>query len=172
MNVDPQTPHGKPDMTVMFQDLMEAVSAAGQCLFTTYAFFPPPLIRKPHAWYTKAFCRAVPVIGPVLRLLNKFPGIMCFNIPVIFNQSKALRYATGMPELRQLLQGRQARIYSGTPHQCTVRHQTQGRLAARQADRRAADPRQCRLAGRDLAALSGHRGLPAGQLAPFLVCRN
>ncbi len=97
MNVDPQTPHGKPDMTVMFQDLMEMVSAAGQCLFTTYAFFPPPLISKPHAWYTRAFCKAVPVIGPVLRLLNKFPGMLCFNIPVVFNQSKALKYATGMP---------------------------------------------------------------------------
>ena len=36
----------------------------------------------------------------------------------------------------------------------------------------APDSRQCRLAGRDLAAVSGHCGLPAGQLAPFLVCRH
>lgn len=96
LNVNAQTPHGKPDMTIIFQDLMDAVSAAGQCLFTTYAFFPPPLISRPHAWYTKAFCKIIPIAGPVLRLVNKAPGMLCFNIPVIFNQSKALKYATGM----------------------------------------------------------------------------
>lgn len=97
LNVNPQTPHGKPDFTVIFQDLMEGVSSCGQCLFTTYAFFPPPLISHPHSWYTRLFCKAVPVIGPVLRLLNKFPGVVCFHLPVIFNQSKALHLVTGMP---------------------------------------------------------------------------
>ena len=97
LNVDPQTPHAKPDFTVIFQDLMEAVSSCGQCLFTTYAFFPPPLISNPQSWYTKLFCAAVPHIGGVLRLLNKFPRVVCFHLPVIFNQSKALHLVTGMP---------------------------------------------------------------------------
>lgn len=97
MNVDQQNPHGKPDLTVIFQDLMEATSACGQCLFTTYAFFPPPLIRNPNGWYTKAFCKAVPHLGPVLRLVNKFPEMLCFHLPVIFNQSKALNLVTGIP---------------------------------------------------------------------------
>ncbi len=96
MSVDQQNPHGKPDFTVVFQDLMEAVSSCGQCLFTTYAFFPPPLITNPNAWYTKAFCAAVPYIGPVLRLVNKYPEMLCINLPVIFNQSKALHLVTGM----------------------------------------------------------------------------
>ena len=96
-NVDPQTPHAKPDFTVIFQDLMEAVSSCGQCLFTTYAFFPPPLISNPQSWYAKLFCAAVPHIGGVLRLLNKFPRVVCFHLPVIFNQSKALHLVTGMP---------------------------------------------------------------------------
>ena len=97
LNVNSQTPHGKPDFTVIFQDLMEGISSCGQCLFTSYAFFPPPLISHPHSWYTKAFCKAVPALGPVFRLLNKFPGMVCFNLPVIFNQSKALHLITGMP---------------------------------------------------------------------------
>ena len=97
LNVDPQTPHAKPDFTVIFQDLMEAVSSCGQCLFTTYAFFPPPLISNPQSWYAKLFCAAVPHIGGVLRLLNKFPRVVCFHLPVIFNQSKALHLVTGMP---------------------------------------------------------------------------
>ena len=36
-------------------------------------------------------------MGPVFRLLNKFPGVVCFHLPVIFNQSKALHLITGMP---------------------------------------------------------------------------
>lgn len=97
LSVDQQNPHGKPDFTVIFQDLMEAVSSCGQCLFTTYAFFPPPIISNPNSWYTKAFCKAVPYMGPVFRLLNKFPGVVFFHLPVIFNQSKALHLITGMP---------------------------------------------------------------------------
>ena len=40
---------------------------------------------------------SVPKIGGVLRGLNKIPEIAFFNLPVIFNQSKALSLATGMP---------------------------------------------------------------------------
>lgn len=97
LNVDQQNPHGKPDFAIVFQDLMEAVSSCGQCLFTTYAFFPPPIISNPNSWYTKAFCAAVPFMGAPLRLLNTFPNVVCFHLPVIFNQSKALHLITGMP---------------------------------------------------------------------------
>ena len=97
LNVDPLTPKGKADFTVIFQDLMEGVSSAGQCLFTTYAFFPPVLIKCPNSGLTKVFCLAVPRIGFVLRLLNLFPEMVCFNLPIIFNQSKALKLVTGMP---------------------------------------------------------------------------
>jgi len=98
LNVNQQTPHAKADFTVIFQDLMEAVSSCGQCLFTTYAFLPSIIISHPQSWYTKAFCISVPFLGWALRLLNKLPaGIMHFHIPVIFNQSKALKYITGMP---------------------------------------------------------------------------
>ena len=76
---------------------MEGVSNCGQCLFTTYAFFPPPIIARPNSWYTKAFCAAVPYLGPVLRLINMFPEVACIHIPVFFNQTLALHYVTGMP---------------------------------------------------------------------------
>jgi len=97
LNVDQQNPHGKADFAIVFQDLMEAVSSGGQCLFTAYAFFPPPILHHPNAWYTKVFCWAVPKIGFALRLFNIMPGIACFNLPIIFNQSKAFKLATGMP---------------------------------------------------------------------------
>lgn len=38
LNTDPQTPKAKADFTMLFQDLMETISASGQCLFTSYAF--------------------------------------------------------------------------------------------------------------------------------------
>ncbi len=96
--VDQQNPHAKPDFTIIFQDLMEAVSSCGQCLFTTYAFLPAPIISHPQSWYTKAFCKSVPYLGFALRLVNVMPaGIMHFHLPVVFNQSKALKYITGMP---------------------------------------------------------------------------
>lgn len=97
LNVNPQTPHAKPDLTMMFQNLMEAVSAAGQCLFTTYAFFPAPLIRHPHSWYTRIANAVVPFAGPAVRIMNRFPTIACIHMPIIFNQTKALKLATGMP---------------------------------------------------------------------------
>ena len=97
LNVNQQTPHAKPDFTMVFQDLMEGVSSCGQCLFTIYAFFPPPVISHPNSWYTRAFCKIVPFIGPVLRVLNMFPKVVCFNLPIIFNQSAMLHYVTGMP---------------------------------------------------------------------------
>ncbi len=97
LNVNQQNPHGKPDFTVMFQDLMEGVSSCGQCLFTTYAFFPPPVVAHPNAFYTRAFCAAVPWLGPVFRALNMFPEVACIHLPVLFNQSLALHHVTGMP---------------------------------------------------------------------------
>lgn len=98
LGVDQQNPHGKADFTIIFQDLMEGVSSCGQCLFTTYAFLPSQIISHPQSWYTKAFCKVVPYIGFALRLVNRLPaGIMHFHIPVLFNQSKALKLITGMP---------------------------------------------------------------------------
>lgn len=96
MHVNPQTPKAKADFTQVFQNMMEFVSACGQCLFTTYGFLPPIILKKPDSWYTKAICGLVPHLGWAFRFLNKFPGAACINIPVVFNQSKALKLITGM----------------------------------------------------------------------------
>lgn len=96
LTVNPQTPKAKADLTVMLQDLMETVSAMGQCLFTTYAFLPSPGVKYPNAWLTGLICKILPYAGGAVRLLNLFPGVLHFHLPIIFNQSKALKYATGM----------------------------------------------------------------------------
>ena len=53
LHVDTQTPKAKADFTMLFQDLMETISASGQCLFTSYAFFPGFLLTKPNGLITQ-----------------------------------------------------------------------------------------------------------------------
>ena len=93
---NPQTPHAKADFTMMFQDLMEMISATGQCLFTSYAFFPGVLITRPNGVITKICNAAIPFIGWAVRGINKFPLALALHLPV-FHHTKGLKYATGMP---------------------------------------------------------------------------
>lgn len=95
LSMDQTTYHAKGDLTMLFQDLMEMISASGQCLFTSYAFFPTPLMNHPNAWYTKIVNRILPYTGPVVRIINKFPEIACFHLPV-FHHTKGFEYTTGM----------------------------------------------------------------------------
>ena len=93
--INPTTWHGKADLTMMFQNLMEMISATGQCLFTSYAFFPAPLVKHPNSWYTRLANAIVPYCGATVRLLNKFPEIANLHLPV-FHHTKAFEYVTGM----------------------------------------------------------------------------
>lgn len=92
---NPLTPHAKPDFTMMFQDLMEMISASGQCLFTSYAFFPGFLITRPNGFVTRLFNGAIPLIGGAVRLINKFPKALALHLPV-FHHTKAIELAVGM----------------------------------------------------------------------------
>ncbi len=95
LNADSQTPHAKADFCMFMQDLMESVSMTGQCLFTSYAVFPSFLISKPNSVVTKAVNKVIPYLGPVVRILNKFPEIASFHLFLV-PHTKALEYATGM----------------------------------------------------------------------------
>ena len=92
---NPQTPHAKADFTMLFQDLMEMISATGQCLFTSYGFFPGFLITRPNGVVTKIVNGAIPFIGWALRFMNKCPRALALHLPV-FQQTKAMIYAVGM----------------------------------------------------------------------------
>lgn len=96
LNSDSQTPHAKADLTMMFQNLMETISASGQCLFTSYAFFPAFLITRPNGVVTRIVNKAVPFIGWAVRFINKFPQALALHLPV-FHHTKMFKYALGMP---------------------------------------------------------------------------
>ena len=93
--VNPTTYHAKADLTMMFQDLMEMISATGQCLFTSYAFFPAPLMKHPNAWYTRLVNKIIPYCGASVRLINKYPELLKLHLPV-FHHTKGFEYVTGM----------------------------------------------------------------------------
>ena len=96
LNADAQTPKAKADFTMLFQDLMETISASGQCLFTSYAFFPAFLLTNPNGIITKTVNAAVPHIGWALRFINKYPRVAALHLPV-FHHTKMLKLAVGMP---------------------------------------------------------------------------
>lgn len=96
LNIDAQTPHSKADFTMMFQNLMEMISATGQCLFTSYAFFPGFLITRPNGAIATAANKLLPHLGWAIRLMNKFPRVLAFHLPV-FHHTKMMQKAVGMP---------------------------------------------------------------------------
>ena len=95
LHMDSQTPKAKADLTMTFQDLMETISASGQCLFTSYAFFPGFLLTKPNGILTKTVNLAAPHIGWAVRLINKCPRIAAIHLP-IFQHTKMIELAVGM----------------------------------------------------------------------------
>ena len=95
LNADSQTPKAKADFTMLFQDLMEMISASGQCLFTSYAFFPGFLLTKPNGIITKTVNAVVPHVGWAVRLINKCPRVAMLHLPV-FHHTKMFPYAVGM----------------------------------------------------------------------------
>ena len=96
LNVDTQTPKAKADFTMLFQDLMETISASGQCLFTSYAFFPAFLINKPNGVITKTVNFVATHIGWAVRFMNKCPRVLALHLPV-FHHTKMIKLALGMP---------------------------------------------------------------------------
>ncbi len=85
----------KPALTAMFQDLMEAVSAAGGCLFTTYAVIPAPLVRGAEGPVGRISAGVLGVSSGVLRLLRAFPrGVLGIPMPLI-PHIRAVELATG-----------------------------------------------------------------------------
>ena len=95
LHVNTQTPKAKADFTMMFQDLMETISASGQCLFTSYAFFPGFLLTKPNGMITRTVNAVATHIGWAVRFMNKCPRVLMLHLPV-FHHTKMIKYALGM----------------------------------------------------------------------------
>lgn len=95
LNADPQTPKGKADLTMLLQNLMEAISASGQCIFTSYAFFPHAILSKPNGLLARTVNGVLPHLGWAMRIINRFPRLCAVHMPMI-HQTRYIRYALGM----------------------------------------------------------------------------
>lgn len=98
VSMDAQTPKGKPELTVFFQNAMEACSAAGFCLFTMQAIVPPLIFKFGSASFVsrafgKALLMARPVLGKVWHLM---PWILPVNM-MLMPHSESIKLATGIP---------------------------------------------------------------------------
>lgn len=97
MSVDPYTTFGKAALCIMFQDLMEACSAGGNCLFTTYAFLPAFLLAKPQGVLTSTVNKVFTKVGLVLKALLRIPTALAFHLPgYMLPHTMAIRKATGI----------------------------------------------------------------------------
>lgn len=96
LSVNQYTRAGKANLAIMFQNLMEAVSAGGNCLFTTYAFFPFFLLKKPNSFISRFVNKIFPYFGPFIWFANKFPWLLQVNLKAMLPHPLAIYYATGM----------------------------------------------------------------------------
>lgn len=96
LKMDPYTTKSKAALTVMFQDVMEGVSAGGNCLFTAYAMLPGSVISKPNSKISHFVNGFLKHSGGIVNAINKMPQWMLgFNLPV-FPHTYALSAVTGM----------------------------------------------------------------------------
>lgn len=97
LSVNQYTKGAKAELTAMFQNLMEAISAGGNCLFTAYAFFPKILLKKPHSIVTRVVNWAATKIGAVVKLLLRIAPALAIQMPcMMLPHPMAISAATGM----------------------------------------------------------------------------
>ncbi len=95
LNMNSYTPKGKAGLAITFQNVMEGASAAGFCVFTSYAILPWFLVAKPTSVMTRAVQQVLKFTAPILYIAAKCPEILAVNIPLI-QYPRVLNAATGM----------------------------------------------------------------------------
>jgi aldehyde:ferredoxin oxidoreductase len=95
LNVSGKTTRGKAAYTIMFQDMMEAVSSAGICLFTTYAMLPAFLVEKPNNFIVRFINGAIPFFGGLVGFIKNRTWLMQFNLASVMPFPYSIRLVTG-----------------------------------------------------------------------------
>ncbi|HDP25346.1 MAG TPA: aldehyde:ferredoxin oxidoreductase [Deltaproteobacteria bacterium] len=95
--LDPYHHRSKPGYVILDQNLLAAISAGGNCLFTSWTFLPPFLYKIPNSrlmsWLTT---KLLTYSWMSIELMLKLPAwLMKFQLPIL-PHSKALKLATGM----------------------------------------------------------------------------
>lgn len=98
LSVDKNSPKGKAELTVMFQNMMEAISAGGFCLFTAQAVIPAFFFRLgPTHPITRFANGALASARFLLRpMWNLLPGLIPFNTMYLMPHAEVLKHITGL----------------------------------------------------------------------------
>ncbi|MEG2987968.1 MAG: aldehyde ferredoxin oxidoreductase family protein [Oscillospiraceae bacterium] len=98
INMDAQTPKGKPELTVLLQNAIDATSAAGFCLFSLQTMIPAVLFKTGPASGVNKFAGTA-MLGS-RALLGKMWSITPAGVPInsmfLFPHSKTIELATGL----------------------------------------------------------------------------
>jgi aldehyde:ferredoxin oxidoreductase len=84
--IDPLTKRGKPALNVLQQNLFDAISSSGSCIFTAYAVIPSGLEEKvpPYGKTSAAMAAVIASSGLLLSQQASLPlGLLKLNIPLV-----------------------------------------------------------------------------------------
>ncbi len=95
LNMNSYTPKGKAGLAITFQNVMEGCSAAGFCVFTSYAILPWFIVAKPTSILTRVVQQAFKFLTPILYIGMQYPEILAINIPLV-QYPRVLNAATGL----------------------------------------------------------------------------
>ena len=98
LSLDAQSPSGKAELTVFMQDTMEAISAAGFCMFTAQTVIPAPIFNLgPNHIITRIAGKVMTHAGLMVRMILAMKPLLRFNTFYLLPQAEAVRLATGFP---------------------------------------------------------------------------
>ena len=95
LNVDSYTTKGKAGLTVMFQNVMEGASAAGFCVFTSYAILPGFVVKRPSSLIAKIVNTVMKYSLPVTFIFDRLPMLLPINVPIM-QYPRVISAATGL----------------------------------------------------------------------------
>lgn len=97
LTLKPTHHRSKPGWVVMTQNLMAAIGAGGNCLFTAWTFLMPPVFKLPGHKFLSSIATSFMTYSWWLidASLKLPPACAAFHIPFV-PQTKALELATGM----------------------------------------------------------------------------
>lgn len=104
--VNAKTVRGKAALTVMMQNLMEAVSTSGFCLFTALGSLPALLFKfKEDSFIPRLLGHIILSLPSTHWLWRLMPGLLPLNVPAFLPHPLVIRDVTGMKmTLGQFLQ--------------------------------------------------------------------
>jgi aldehyde:ferredoxin oxidoreductase len=98
LSTEAQNPASKAELCVFMQDALEAVSAAGFCLFTAQTFVPAIFFRLgPNHIVTRITGKIATHAGGAVRLMLAIKPLLRFNSFFLLPHAEAIRLATGIP---------------------------------------------------------------------------